>query len=200
MGSSTNDDDREIELAYMQIFEARGFDTVRALDAARQMIAEAKAGAERAGTANLPPDYGDRLVAHEATEPAIRERFAASRRDGVRDEDIRMWWNMPDFHRRMAMADDAQTHMMVFAHHIQAGRSRAEAAARLRQFHPMYGNPEDTSHTTGDDRPLPYELKDRVNRYIERRMQGDVEAYQRDIEQSSTFNALVRREVRAGHL
>ena len=43
------------------------------------------------------------------------------------------------------------------------GEDKNEAAAHVRKIHPMYGDPDDTRHTAGDDRPLPYELKDRVN-------------------------------------
>jgi hypothetical protein len=64
----------------------------------------------------------------------------------------------------------------------------------------MYGDPADTSHRSGDDRPLPYELKDRINRYIEKRRLHDPEAYKQDIQISSSFNALVRKEIRANNL
>jgi hypothetical protein len=71
----------------------------------------------------------------------------------------------------------------------------AMAAKKVRKFHPMYGDPDDTMHTKGDDRPLPYELKNRINIYIEKRAQKDPDKYKKEIENSSTFNSLIRREI-----
>jgi len=48
--------------------------------------------------------------------------------------------------------------------------------------------------------PLPFELKDRINIYIEKRAKSDPEKYKKDIESSSTFNALVRKEIQGGHI
>lgn len=63
----------------------------------------------------------------------------------------------------------------------------------------MFGNPDDTTLTSGDDRPLPYELKDRVNTWMHKEMASPDE-FRRRVEESSTFNALVRSEIRAGRL
>jgi hypothetical protein len=65
---------------------------------------------------------------------------------------------------------------------------------------PIYGDPDDTSHKTGDDRPLPDELKNRINIYIEKRVRDNPEKYKNEIEESSTFNALIRKEIKAGNL
>ena len=75
-----------------------------------------------------------------------------------------------------------------------------EVARRIRQSEAHYGDPEDTEHTTDDDRPLPYELMNRVNSYVERRMSTDPEKFLLEIHGRSTFNAMVRREIRDGNL
>ena len=70
----------------------------------------------------------------------------------------------------------------------------------------MYRYTDDTEESrqrmglTDEDKPLPFELKDRVNKYIERRTREGAESYKRDINRSSSFNALVRQEIRAGRL
>lgn len=56
-----------------------------------------------------------------------------------------------------------------------------------------------TKGIKGDDRPLPYELKKRVNEYIGKRMSDPIE-YKRNIETSSSFNALIRKEIKSGNL
>ena len=68
------------------------------------------------------------------------------------------------------------------------------------KFHPIYGDSNDNSQSSGDDRPLPFELKDRINIYIEKRAGKGSEEYKREMESSSSFNALIRKEMRAGKL
>lgn len=75
-----------------------------------------------------------------------------------------------------------------------------EAAVKVRKSYPMYGDPEDTSNTSGEDRPLPYELKNRVNNYIEKKALSDPEGMKTQLEQSSSFNALARDEIRKGNI
>jgi len=72
--------------------------------------------------------------------------------------------------------------------------------ALLKKFHPMYGDPNDTSKSSGDDRPLPFELEDRIKRYIEMRREQGGDFFKADLEATSSFNALVRREIRNGNL
>jgi hypothetical protein len=67
-------------------------------------------------------------------------------------------------------------------------------------FRPPFTDPDNTTYTKGDDRPLPCELKNRIDIYIEKRAQTDPEKYKKEIEQSSTFNALIRKEIRAGNI
>ena len=63
----------------------------------------------------------------------------------------------------------------------------------------MFGDPDDTTNTTGDDQSLPWELKDRVNIWMQKQ-RASPEAFKKRVEQSPTFNALVRAEIRAGRL
>jgi hypothetical protein len=120
--------------------------------------------------------------------------------EGVREQDIEWWNNLSAQDKLSLLKQDEVTRMALYAKERYEGKSPEEAAATVRKAHPIYGNPKDTSHTTGDDRPLPIELKDRVNSYIMKRMRGDHKKYKRDIETSSSFNALVRKEIRAGNL
>ena len=100
----------------------------------------------------------------------------------------------------MMIKDDDLTGLTVFLHHREEGKSEEEAAAAVRKFHPIYGVPDDTTHTTGDDRPLPFELKDRVNIYVQNSAMGDRDAFKRELEASSTFNSVVRKEISAGKI
>ena len=51
-----------------------------------------------------------------------------------------------------------------------------------------------------EDTHLPPELKLRIDRYVESRSEMDPDAFRKELELSSTFNAMVRREIRKGNL
>ena len=176
-----------------------------------KIIAEAKAE----GTYDIPRGLGDALLGlNEPPSDRIadwvdekRMELPRLRQEGVTDDDIRIWWNMTSVEQRFAIEQDNQGHLAYIMWAISEGHASGptneetldEAAELLRKSHPLYGDPDDTRNTTGDDRPLPYELKDRVNRYVVRRA-VDPDAYKREVDRSSTFNALVRQEIRAGSL
>ena len=80
------------------------------------------------------------------------------------------------------------------------GLNEEEAAKRVGKSFPIFGDPDDITLSTGEDRPLPYELKDRINIYVEKRSQTDPKQFKREIELSSSFNALVRKEIEKGNI
>jgi len=166
----------------------------------RGLLKRAKAASKKDGTANLSLNSGDMLLETEADKPDVKDMFTKKRKEGVRNEDIRWWWNMHDLERCMMVEMDNLPRMAMFTHSVEHGMSFEEAAAKVKKYHPKYGDPEDTSHASGKDRPLPYELKDRVNIYIEKKALSDPEGLKKQVEQSSSFNALVRDEIRKGNI
>jgi len=64
-------------------------------------------------------------------------------------------------------------------------------------MYPMYGDPSDTRHTCGDDRPLPHELRSRVDRYHEKWGAAIIEKRSSGY---TTYNAFVRAEIKHGRL
>jgi hypothetical protein len=48
--------------------------------------------------------------------------------------------------------------------------------------------------------PLPEELKDRINIYIIKKSTIDREKYKKEIEGSSTLNALLRKKIKKGNI
>jgi len=65
---------------------------------------------------------------------------------------------------------------------------------------PFYGDPIDARQQTGDDRPLPTAIHDRVSAYVARRRLTDPDQFDREIADATSFNALIRREYRNGNL
>ena len=198
-GSSAHES--ELEEFYVDMYvSAKGLSPSEARKTIRTFIQQAKEEAQREGTADLPPNFGDGLLAIESTDEKVKAMFSNVRKEGVTDEDIRWWWNMPDLERRLMLKEDESSRIAVFMHHLDQGISQEEAAVKVKEFHPMYGDPSDTSKSSGDDRPLPFELKDRIDRYIEMCREQGADSFKVDLEASSSFNALVRLEMRNGKL
>ena len=213
MGSEFDDSYNQIEQALLEQYASEmsitmGSSHSEARQMAEEMLKQAVEESKKEGSYHLPQTLGDIILRTAGTDhpvtkklaEAIRRNVPRKKAEGVRDEDIRWWWNLNDIERRMMVKVDDMSRMALFTHECEIGKTDAEAAAKVRKFHPVYGDPGDTTHTTGDDRPLPYELKERVNLYIEKHVKSHPEKYKTEIEKTSTFNALVRKEIRAGNL
>ena len=81
-----------------------------------------------------------------------------------------------------------------------SGVTEPEAAQMVAKRFPVYGDREHLVLGTEDDRPLPFELKWRVNRYITERTKADPDGFQEEAEASTSLNALLRKAVRQGEL
>ena len=65
----------------------------------------------------------------------------------------------------------------------------------------MYGDPDNTGVVSGDDRPLPDELRGRVDMWrLEIIEKEGGEGLKRRVDKYSTFNALIRAELHKGNL
>lgn len=174
------------------------------VDAARgevaQWINEAKRDAKRDGDAALPRRYGEILLAGESTDPQIQARLAIKRAEGVRDAVIRWWWNLNYIERRLMLKIDNLSRMAVFIQELSAERTPEDAARHIWKYFPNYGNEHEVSAGEGNDRPIPYELKDRVNTWLEQQRLENASVPKERLDQTSSFNAVVRAEIRAGKL
>ena len=175
--------------AMMQISEAQ------AKKAVRNMIKLAKEEQKKEKMENVPKNFGNFLLNKENTDEKIKIKFAKKRKEGVRDEDIKWWFNMHDLERRMLLIIDDITRKAMFEKFIESGKNEKEAAIEIRRFQPMYGNPDDNTHTSGVDSPLPFELKNRINKYVESKI-SNPEQFKSEILKSSSFNAYIRNQIR----
>ena len=197
----SSDIERQLEESYVSMFVAvKGMSQSEARSMVRDLIKQAKEEAEKEGTSKIPSNFGDILIDSEDKEQKIKMMLRKRRNEGVRDEDIKWWWNMHDLERRLLTKDDEVSRLGLFIYHMKEGKSEEQAATLVKKYHPIFGDPDDTSTSSGDDRPLPYELKDRINIYIQHRATNNTDNYKKDIEASSSFNSLVRREIRGGRL
>jgi hypothetical protein len=196
-----SDIEKKLEDVYAHKFQwIVGMSPSQAKRAFRDLLKNAREESLEEGTSNLPLNFGEILLEKESTDEKIKSWLAMKRNEGVRDEDIREWWNMHDLERRILLGFD---HMTRFSQLSRLGWGDQPYEGRIAtagKFLPIYGDPNEPSYTAGDDRPLPYELKNRVNRYLEIRIQTDPIEFRKEVEKSSTLNALIRREIKRGTL
>ncbi len=208
--SKYKSEENELINIYTQGYTSQGMSEEDAKKAAEDLLDRAIEQSKKAGTYNnLPKIMGDIILGVTKTDDELVKKYAESickeiptkRKEGVTDEDISLWWNLCDIERWVTVEYDNELHMACMINYMQNNNlSMDEAMDRLRKYYPLYGDPEDTSNTKGDDRPLPFELKDRVNTYMSKRTVMDLSKYKKEVEQSTTFNALVRKEIKAGNL
>lgn len=199
---SSSDINKELEDLYVPMFQMMmGMSPSQAKSTFRDLYKQAEEEAKAEGSLNLPLNLGDILLEKESTDKKINSMLAKRRNEGVRDEDIRWWMNRHELDRKMMIKVDDMNRLALFIkHREEGGLSEDEAAIRVKKFFPIFGDPDDTSTSSGDDRALPFELKDRINIYIEKRSQSDQERCKKEIEKSSSFNALIRNEIKKGNV
>ena len=195
---------KDLEAQYVQLYQMMGFTCSEAQDIFEGFFEKAKEQALKEGTLELPENFGDMMLEMEHKDEGLKKRLSMKRGEGVRDEDIRWWGNMHELERGMMLQNDSWGRVAYFKYCIENyGLTDEEAVESVRKSHPMFGDPEDTSHTTGDDRPLPYELKDRINIFIEKMAKSspaDLEKYKKEVQGSSSYNAFVRKQIRNGKI
>ena len=214
-----NEIEKRLLEQYSQMFSMMGMPDAKKI--AKDMLNRSIEQSRKAGTYVLPSNFGDIILKEEkAEEPKIEKVAEIYRRvlpqkinEGARAGDIKWWWNLNDVERHMMLNIDDLHKGTLFLHTIKNSeidnREKAgeEASRTVWQFHPIYtsGDPnikpqKAPSGIKREDFPLPIELKDRINRYIEKRAKTDPEEYKKNIESSFTFNALIRKEIKNGNL
>lgn len=153
---------------------------------------------EKEGTAALAPGFGDLVLLDARAGHSVALGVVSKAwNEGATDEDIAEWWNLHDLQRRMVIWSEQVFRYSVFKSLRETGLSQDEAMRQVRREFPMYGDPTDTTNTQGDDRPLPHELRGRVDRYREKCGAAVIEERSAGY---SSYNAFVRAEVRRGSL
>jgi hypothetical protein len=196
---SSSDIEKKLEALYVPEFQkTKGMTLTQAKSTFRDLIKKVKKESLKEGTSKFPQNFGDILLEEESTNPHYKSLLTKKRNQGVIDEDIRWWWNMHDLEKRMMTEDDNLSGFALFLKLREDGLNEEEAGKRVKKIRPIFGDPDDTSTSTGEDRPLPWELKNRINIYIQNRSQTNKEKFKNEIAESSSFNALIRKEMKNG--
>lgn len=175
-----------------------GISKAEAEKIAKDTLMLAKEKVKQYGFDRLPSNFGDFILQKEKGDPKFM-KIDVKRKDGVKDADIKWFWNMHPLERCMMEVDDENTRLAAFMHYSQEGMSADDAADKLRKYNPIFGDPEDVKHAQGEDRPLPVELKDRINKWIQKNM-PNAQAYKDRLQLHSSMNAFIRSEIKIGNI
>lgn len=193
---SSNSLEDKLKKHYVDMFMAMGISSSEAKTMVSDLIKQTKQEMITNGEDRIPSDMAERFI----SDPKLTKQYQKRKNDGVTDLDLRWWYGMTSLERSLMLKVDETHRLSMFTQVIDQGKSPEEAAKMVFKYHPIFGDSDDTSTSSGDDRPLHAELKDRINIYIEKRFRNDSEQYKKDMEKSSSFNALVRKEIKAGKI
>jgi len=201
-----NKKEQELQKTYITLIsKMSGFTESEARETATAYLDAAIQEAKKLGRYDYPDNFGDLILGVAVTDDSIvaedalriRKELFAKRKDGVTDEDVRSWWNLSEVERGMMLQIEDAARMTTMISALRRGKTEHKAAIQVRKYHPIYGNPEDTSVTHGNDRPLPIELRDRINKYIESQMMNPM-SYKKKVKEATSFNAFVRKIIKTG--
>jgi hypothetical protein len=180
------------------IFEQMGVAHAEAVLHAKESIAKAKQTVKERGWDKHPPQAGTVILQREAFDPAVASLLQALRADGVRDTDIRDWWNRPPLERVLVESWHEKARMTAFLEILKQHpelTDMKDVFAMIDNVHQTYGPP---SNNPSEDRPLPIELHSRISDWIfAHQNTGRIQELQ---VRFKTFNAAVRHETREGRL
>ena len=193
------DDEALVNRAFAECVAAMisaGMTLADAQEAVAAMAKKAYESARKRTNAIYTQGRGDENLQREATDAALHAAFEKRRAEGVTDDDIRWWWNMSVFEQEMIVQQDDIIRMSMYVHLRNKGMEPTDVVKEVFKCHVKWGDPTEEA---GDDRPLPYEMKHRIVSYIEKFYDDPAELQER-IAGESSFNALVRKEIKHGNL
>lgn len=201
---------------YTSVYEnTQNLDPAEAKRMAAELFESALKEAAEKGTLDLPKNLGNMIV--DKTVPIhpkakeiydkTRKRMLRLKNELVKNKDVIWWWNLTEIERIMINKNDETVRFAFFLDKLQAIADQypsveaATPAAKVmvNKAFAIYGYEE--SPTFCQDSPLPFELKDRVDAYMEKiALNGEIYNLKNKTQQYSSFNAFVRSEIKAGNL
>lgn len=180
---------------YITLYQQKlGASREEATELWRMLRQVAEGIASKAGYVDRP-GRGDTLAKQIQEDPAMQQEAAERMADGVTLDDIRWWYNLSIVEKSLLEADDIVTKHATYTQLREKGVPQEEAEAHILRAYPSFGSSDDP-YQIGEDRPLPVELKKRVTDYVLHRGTTEPEALKRDTEVFSSFNAMIRSEIR----
>ncbi len=174
-----------------------GMSDSEATETVEELMRIAKENIIKKGEDSLPKNFAELILSGDTR---FKKDLKKIKKEGVRDEDIRWWWNLDPLEREMMRMSDFYNKLTLYTSLLREGKSIEETFPIISKYHPRFEQEKGTQFGSDEDAPLPEELKDRINIYIQKRFMNDNEQYKKELEESSSFNALIRKEIREGKL
>lgn len=139
----------------------------------------------------------------------VRASLPEKRKDGVKDADVIFWWSMLGVERRLVMNYDELLLNHLLHEETEKGTKHEEAISKIFKKLPIYAESTNLkssligqrfSRPGEDDAPLPYELSFRIDMWLHGSAPKDREELQRELQQSSSFNAFIRKQIRVNRI
>ena len=190
---------------YIGFFTSTGIPNPKST--ANLLLDKAIEESKKLGTYYLPNNFGDIILGESKAEnekiekvaQIFRRKLEYKRQEGVRDNDIKWWWNLHDVERKMLDQVDIFHRVALLIFLSEQGLSGEERISEMRKAHPIYGEATLADNIPeGDDRPLLFELKDRINIFINKCSMNSetAEKLRLELENFSSFNAFIRNKIR----
>lgn len=196
MGIFSSSKEDQLKDVYTKTFIDIGMPPATAFNTTKELLKLAKESLEKSNEDRFSGNFGDIIL----NDLHFKNSLEMSHREGVRDEDIRQWFNMDPLERHLIKQVDLYHISVMIAGLLGQGEDLDSAIKITKKYHARFGGSEDTTIDSEEDRPLPEELKFRIVSYIEKRVATDNDKYKKDLEASSSFNALIRKEIKKGNL
>lgn len=189
----------------------KNFTPEEAADLATTLVKEAKQEALQNHTYDLPTNLGSLVLQNtsptdqyaKAAYDLIQRRLPRLRSEGVTDKDIKWWWNFSQIERSMIIKNDEMEYHNFFVTQLLKTQTQfpkketAQNAAHTltnKRF-PIYTQNLQDDPFSPDD-PLPYELKERVDAFMDHAVRfTDFQQTLQQLQTFSTFNAFVRQQI-----
>ena len=196
--------ENDLKFYYSSLLQIKlGFPYNDAVLCASDIIEKAKKESEKSETKYVPSNYGKILLRLEHTGDANTCTYLQElRNDGVTDEDIIKWWNISDLERQ-CFRQFCDFQALILYNKIKEEENLTDPAIitnKARKFCPVFGQPVDTEHISGANRPIPYELGERVVQHMRNKFPTLLFQYPDELVFSSSCNAFLRSEIKKGNL
>lgn len=170
-------------------------------DIDKALKAAQKVAAKEDKIYKLPEHYGDLLIAGvEMQDPDSYAFVLRAVQGGASIVEVQDWWNLPDLERRMYGWESDTLQNTLYAHLLQTGYGEEEAFTKMPKHTVFFGDPEDESLFSGEDRFLPPEMRLWVSAFIENTTDSIHPATLHDLAADySSINAFIRQQRTLGY-
>jgi hypothetical protein len=197
----TSDTERKLENNYVPLLVTNfQIPKRQAQKTLKKIINKAKEQAAQEGTSDLPSDYGESLLKNENSDVNLKRQLKAIREEGVTNDDIKFWWNMNDLERRVGTLIEDFFRAQLFYFFTLNKMEEEKAHAQIKKTHPLYGDVSVPWDGDKHDKPLPFELKERINLFIIKNSREGAEDFHKELLEYSSFNAFLREKIKQGLL